>query len=325
MAAQRAAVDGEGRGGERLARGLGWFSVGLGVAQVVAPRGVARMIGVRDDRRSLATLRAVGVREIASGVGLLTRARSSAWVWARLGGDMVDLALLGSTLRRQQSDGDRVAAAIAAVIGVSLVDGIAARRLSGSSAIEVAKAISINKKPDEVYRFWRNFENLPRFMAHLDSVKVIDDKHSHWKVDAPAGMTVEWDAEIVEEIAGELIVWRTIEGSDIEHAGSVRFSRGPGGRGTEVRVAVHYHAPAGKLGVAVAKLFGEEPSQQITGDLRRLKQVLETGEVVHSDSSIHKGPHPARPPARVPQEIRPATTAAPAPVLLASKEKEAQP
>jgi uncharacterized membrane protein len=166
----------------------------------------------------------------------------------------------------------------------------------------VRKAITINRTPEEVYRFWRHLENLPRFMAHLESVRVLDDRRSYWKAHAPLGLTVEWTAEIVEERSNELISWRSAEDSQVPNSGTVRFVRAPGDRGTEVHLDLRYDPPAGAVGAAIAKLFGEEPSRQVDGDLRRLKQVLETGEVVHSDSSIHRGPHPARPPEEVPSQ-----------------------
>jgi uncharacterized membrane protein len=109
-------------------------------------------------------------------------------------------------------------------------------------------------------------------------------------------MKVEWDAEIAKDMPNQLIAWRSLEGADVDNSGMVRFDRAPGGRGTEVRVEVVYNPPGGALGAGIAKLFGEAPEQQIKGDLRRLKQVLEVGEVVHSDSSIHSGPYPAQPP-----------------------------
>jgi uncharacterized membrane protein len=121
---------------------------------------------------------------------------------------------------------------------------------------------------------------------------------SHWRAKGPAGTGVEWDADITVDRPGETLAWQSREGADVPNSGSVTFSRAPGGRGTEIRVELRYHPPAGRFGAAIAKLFGEEPSQQIEGDLRRLKQVLETGEVVHSDASIHRGMHPARPPER---------------------------
>src|SRR5690606_1796580 len=129
------------------------------------------------------------------------------------------------------------------------------------------------------YTFWKNVENLPRFMSHLESVTPIDERTSHWVAKAPAGMTVEWDAEIVRDDPNEGLAWQTVPGSEVTHEGTVRFERDPPGRGTVVRVQMRYIPPAGKVGVQLAKLFGEEPKVQIKDDLRRLKQLIETGEV----------------------------------------------
>ena len=152
--------------------------------------------------------------------------------------------------------------------------------------LHVTKSATINRPREAVYQFWREFGNLPQFMAHVQSVVSGDDKRSHWVVAAPAGQTVEWDAEIVDDRPNERIAWRSLDGSDIRHEGSVRFEQAPADRGTEIHVDLRYDAPAGKAGAAIAKLFGEEPTQQIGDDLRRLKQVLETGEVVRSDGSL---------------------------------------
>jgi uncharacterized membrane protein len=154
----------------------------------------------------------------------------------------------------------------------------------------------VNRPVDEVYSFWHNFENLPKFMKHLESVRIIDERHSHWVAKAPGGRRVEWDAEIVADQPNSLIEWTSIEGSGIHNNGRVLFEPAPGGRGTIVRVELHYHPPAGLLGIAVAKLAGEEPGQQIDEDLRAFKQIMEVGEVVRSDASIHPGMHPAQPP-----------------------------
>ena len=140
--------------------------------------------------------------------------------------------------------------------------------------IKVERTILVSRPAPEVYQFWRNFENLPRFMDHLESVSVLDENRSHWVAKAPAGMRVEWDAVIHNEIEDELIAWRSLPGADVNNAGSVHFT--PVGDGqTEVRVVLSYEPPAGKLGAAVAKLFGEEPSRQVDDDLRRFKQVME--------------------------------------------------
>ena len=162
--------------------------------------------------------------------------------------------------------------------------------------IRVRKSITVGRPIAEVYRFWRDFENLPRFMHHLESVQSEGDRRSRWRTSAHGGSQVEWDAETTEDRANELISWRSVEGADISSIGIVQFRPAPGAQGTEVHVELRYDPPpAGKLGAAIAKLFGEDPGTQLASDLRRFKQVLETGEVVHSDASIHKGPHPAQP------------------------------
>ena len=150
--------------------------------------------------------------------------------------------------------------------------------VSGSRGIRVEKSLTVNRSPEELFRFWRNFENLPRFMNHLESVKNLGENRSHWVAKAPAGTTVEWDAEVYNEKENELIAWRSLEGADVDNAGSVRFKEAPGGRGTEVKVVLEYDPPGGIVGAAIAKLFGEAPDQQIDEDLRRFKQVMEAGE-----------------------------------------------
>jgi uncharacterized membrane protein len=148
--------------------------------------------------------------------------------------------------------------------------------------MQARTAVTIKRPVEEVYGYWRQLTNLPRFMLHLEAVEPTGDGRSHWTARAPAGRTVEWDAEVVEDAPNERIAWRSLEGSQVTNSGSVRFTPAPGGGGTEVRVELAYGPPGGALGKVVAKLFGEEPQQQITDDLRRLKQVLETGEVVRS-------------------------------------------
>jgi uncharacterized membrane protein len=309
------AQDGEGwqqsgaRGGdpERLARGLGWFSIGLGLAAVAAPRYVSRLVGVRDDGNTRAVLRAVGLREIVTGVGILTQRRPAGWLWARAGGDVMDLALLGLALKSDGASRPRVAAAAAAVVGIMALDvrggeqlrqrpGAAPRGLPRDRTIRVQKSITVNRPPEELYRFWRNFENLPRFMRHLESVQATGETRSHWRAKAPIGMRVEWDAEIINDRPSELIAWRSLEGAQVDNAGSVHFKRAPSGRGTEVRVEVQYIPPGGVIGATVAKLFGEAPEQQVSEDLRRFKQVMEVGEVVQSEA-VARRQGPAQPPA----------------------------
>jgi uncharacterized membrane protein len=182
--------------------------------------------------------------------------------------------------------------------GVGLALGVArvlqSRVGRDRAALHVSKTVTVNRPVEEVYAFWRDLENLPAFMDHLESVRVSGDR-SHWRAKAPAGLSVEWDATLVEDRPNERLAWQSDPGADVPNVGTVRFVRAPGDRGTEVHVDLRYDIPGGKLGAAFAKAFGEEPSQQIRSDLRRFKQVMETGEVLHSDASIHRGPHPAQP------------------------------
>jgi uncharacterized membrane protein len=145
--------------------------------------------------------------------------------------------------------------------------------------IHVEESFTILKSPEELYNFWHNFENLPKFMMHLESVKTIDDKRSHWVAQGPAGMNVEWDAEIINDEPNRTIAWRSLGGADVDNAGSVTFRAAPGDRGTEVSVTLDYIPPMGKAGSWVAKLFGRDADQMIREDLRNFKRLMETGEI----------------------------------------------
>jgi len=161
---------------------------------------------------------------------------------------------------------------------------------------------TIARPPSEVYALFSDFERLPTFMAHLDEVRTLGQATSRWTATAPFGRQVTWDAETIDAVPGRRLAWRSLDGADVPNRGQVTFEEAPGGRGTEVRVRLEYDLPAGPLGAAVARFFGEEPHQQVDDDLRRLKQVMETGEVVRSDGAPggkrarHEFPqHPAQP------------------------------
>lgn len=151
---------------------------------------------------------------------------------------------------------------------------------AGEKSVHV---VTVNKPTAELYRYWRDFTNLPRFMNHLEAVEDRGEGRSHWKAKAPLGQTVEWDATIVNEVENELIAWQSTEDAQVNNAGSVRFRPAPGDRGTEVRVNLSYEPPAGKAGVVIAKILGEEPGRQVSDDLRRFKQLMETGELPTND------------------------------------------
>jgi len=275
---------------------LGWFSVGMGLAGLLAPRQLARLIGADAESGSTAwALRAVGGRELICGVGLLSGARRANWAGARLAGDVMDLALITAALQSRRTNHERLLLAGAGVLGAASWDAYSAWSLQRDAAAEgiaVREAITIARTPEDVYAFLRDFQNLPRFLSHLESVRV-DNGRSRWVARGPLGSTIEWDAEIVDDRPGQLIVWRSAPHADVPTQGSVHFHRV--GEDTELAIELRYDPPAGQIGAAIAKLFGVAPQQQLSADLRRLKQVLETGEVVHSDASIHRGPHPAQP------------------------------
>jgi uncharacterized membrane protein len=151
------------------------------------------------------------------------------------------------------------------------------KKLPGT--LEVKEIISVNKSPEETYRFWRDLEQLPRFMSHLESVQMKDGDRSHWVAKGPIGMTLEWDAATVEDQPNELISWQTLPDSNVQHAGEVRFSPVPGRRGTEVMVSFKYYPPGGIAGEAFAHLTNTLTEHQIREEIRRFKQVIETGEV----------------------------------------------
>jgi len=286
----------------QLANGLGWFSIGLGLAEVLAPDGVARLVGI-DEQSNRSLLRFYGMRELAAGVGILMEPKPAGWLWARVAGDLLDLASLGNAMASGDNDRGRLTTATAAVLGVTALDLMCARHMSGAAqqngdtpaGAQVNHTAFVNRPPEEVYAFWRDFQNLPRFMEHLESVRDLGNGHSQWRAKTIGGKTVEWDAELIQDQPGSRIDWRSTEG-DIQNSGSVRFERAPGGRGTYVKVQMEYTPPGGVAGATIAKLFGSEPGQQIQAALRAFKSIMEAGEVIRSDSSIHPGMHPGRPP-----------------------------
>ena len=209
---------------------------------------------------------------IAAGAGLtvygLSRLKRSGWMYAAIGGML---------LRRGVSAHCDVYDALGMNTSVDPADTRAALR--GSRGLSGLESVTINRSIEELYRFWRNLENLPRFMRHLESVERITDTISHWKAIGPAGTTVEWDAEIHNEVPNQLIGWRSLEGADVVSAGSVNFDTAPGARGTRVTVHLQYSPPGGKVGAAIARLFGRDAETEIRADLRRFKEIVEAGEV----------------------------------------------
>src|SRR5688572_30332288 len=184
--------------GKRLARGLGWFSLGLGMTELLAPRFIARISGVSPQRTGM--IRLYGLREIASGIGIFAQKNPSQALWSRVAGDVMDLTSLGVACTAPDAKRGRITFATANVLAVTALDVIAAKQLSsGTKGIHASASCIVNAQPDEVYRFWRQFTNLPRFMEHLESVTEMGEGRSHWVAKGPAGMKVEWDAMIVAD------------------------------------------------------------------------------------------------------------------------------
>jgi uncharacterized membrane protein len=201
---------------------------------------------------------------VGSALVLLGMARRSplAVLLAAVGGGMLYESYRSGTLKQS----------------VSYLKGTPTQQtLAMGQGIRIQESVTVRRSPEDLYRFWRNLENLPRVMNYLDAVHVVSPMRSHWVAKAPAGKTVAWDAEIVTRTENHEILWRSREGSQIANAGSVRFIP-TGNRGTEVHVSLSYSPPAGSVGVVIAKIFGEEPHRQIEQDLLRFKQFMETGE-----------------------------------------------
>jgi uncharacterized membrane protein len=238
---------------------------------------------------------------IARAVNKLPQARTNVssnerWLALAAGGTLVGLgitgrtpsllsSLLGGYLIYRATTGNCV---LYQALGVSTADSTAENTaIAAGHGTRVEHAVTVSKPAPEVYRFWRDLENLPRFMTHLLDVDTTTDGRSHWIAKGPLGIKVEWDAELVTDTPNKVIAWRSLDGADVDTAGSVHFTELPNGRGTEVRVELKYDPPAGKLGTAIAKLVGRSPEAQIRADMRRFKQIMEAGEIPTTDGQPH--------------------------------------
>ena len=203
----------------------------------------------------------------------------------------IGVALFGAELVRRGTSGHCL---MYEALGVSTAHGGQAMLRGGGvaspaatvnarRAIKIERAVTILRPAEELYRFWRSFENLPRFMQHLESVSTTDANHSHWVANFPGGKAVEWDAEIVNDVPNELIAWKTVGNPDISHAGSVHFREAPEHRGTELRVVLDYEPPGAHLFAQIARLFGHAPDALVREELRRFKMLSETGEIATTE------------------------------------------
>jgi uncharacterized membrane protein len=277
------------RSPERFANALGCFSIALGLSEVAATNSLASMIGLADARPGL--LKALGLREIANGLAILATPLKPQWMWSRVAGDTVDLSLLALALASPRSKRGRLMAATAAVAGVTLLDVACARLLSRNGyqhvnrrwlssgrGLRLQRSIAINSEADRLYRFCREFSNLPMIIGYADSVSENGNQQLRWRAGSSTGQAVEWDTRIVEDRPNELISWRSADSAPIEHGGSIRFLPRPDGHGTIVRVEVLIRPLKGTMS-SFLRMLGSRPEFQITEGLRRFKALIETGEI----------------------------------------------
>jgi uncharacterized membrane protein len=262
-------------------RSLGWLSIGLGAAALLAPRPLATLTGLSAHSGLLPF---VGLRELASGFGLLTQADSTPWLWSRVVGDMMDLAVISSALQPSNAYRSRALGTAGVVAAIAAVDVAAAivsssRRGSVVAAGPFSASLIVNKTPQECYDFWRDVSNLPRFSSALDSVAQIDEQHARWMLRGALSSGVTLTVKTTTDEAGKRIAWHSVGRSDLAHAGVVRFEAAPGNRGTLVGASLWYRPPGGKAGLRIGKLVGADPRSRLREDLRRFKQLIETGEV----------------------------------------------
>lgn len=264
------------RSPEQFARGLGWLSLGLGVAQLLAPKVLSRIAGVPVPG-TLVML--CGARDVLCGIGMLAQEQQAPWLKARVAGDAIDIAALAGALLVPGLPKRRIGVSAALAGGIAAADLYGLQQLSAHGRRvpprHVAASIDIARPPEDIYRFWRNPENLPRLMPHLDSVQVLDELHSHWVARGQGGQRTEWDSEIIDDAPNQRLAWRSVDGSLIYNAGSLQLE--PLGAGvTRLRVELLYDAPPESLASAIVRLFGGEPGGDVRADLRAFKHLIES-------------------------------------------------
>ncbi|MBV8902463.1 MAG: SRPBCC family protein [Acidobacteriia bacterium] len=285
----------------RLGEALGYLSIGLGVAEIAAPRLLSGVIGAPPSRPWL--LRGMGIREVANGLGILAQPRQAEWMWARVVGDAVDLGLLGLAFTSHRANGLRLIAATAAVAGVTALDvfrsmrlcgkryrHVSPRMLSNGRGARIQRSIAINCTPDRVYDVCRNFSNLPRSIPYLQSVQEMGNKTLRWVARTPAGKAMESTVALIEDRPHQLISWRSLNDDPNENSGSLRISEAPTRRGTILTLELHYKPAADGTGF-LDMMLGARADFHAQEALRRLKGLVETGEIPTT-----KGQTSGRPP-----------------------------
>jgi uncharacterized membrane protein len=272
---------------EQLADGLGYFSLGLGFTQMLSPTRVNRLIGVRDDPKTRLCQRVVGLQELAAGAGILLLRRPTPWLWSRTAGDVLHLGMLMRAFRGRRESAPRLAAAIGAVMGCLATDAFAATRSTQRQSeeedrmLEGHASITICADAEELVERWRSFEQDPDSGSRLGPIEVVEEQPLR-------------------------IEWRTKPGAPEQLSGVTRFGLAPAGRGTEIHVRFEFDIPGGAVGQAVKKVAGDDPQQLVRDDLRRLKQLVETGEIVRSEGAPSGSSASDQPKQRPAQPLEPA-------------------
>jgi uncharacterized membrane protein len=270
---------------ERLARALGWFSVGLGLAELVAAGRLSRTLGL-GDRPGL--VRAYGMREIANGAGLLAQRRRAPWLWARVGGDLLDMATLGAALRPSNKRRNQAAAATVTVAAITALDLYSARQLSKSNgatsgaeaaAVEIERSITIGKPAPELDRLWRDPATVSRSMGGFAEVAAAGEGRMRWTMPGRKGQNLSWETQLIEDRPGELQRWRSLPDAPVSNEGQVRFRPAPGDWGTEVTLRVRLAPTEGTSGGAAMKFLRTAPKLLAGQALHRFKSLAETGEI----------------------------------------------
>ena len=276
----------------RLARALGWFSVGLGLTELLAARNLDTALNTGN---RLNVFRLFGLRELINGIGILVQPKPSApWLWARVAGDVLDLGTLGEAMQRKRTDKDNVLAALVAVAGVTVLDVICASQLSRSDSSAPAseapsdgaphaeRSLTVGAPAAEVRQLWQDGESLAKIMGHFAEVRVTGDNHAHWTAHGPLGKSLEWDTQMTPnpEVDGDGgLRWRSLPGAKVPSEMTLRLIPAPGGRGTEMHLSLRFEPPGGALGKGLAKLLGAAPAILAMKALARAKNLVEAGEI----------------------------------------------
>lgn len=271
----------------RLARRLGWFSIGLGAFEILAAESVARYFGTRRDN----VVRAFGAREVINGIGLLVSRSPRPWLWARVAGDVLDAAALSTLWFSGKCPTGRIAGAKAFVGGALALDLWAATRGRRDSGAHVVRSATIGRSAEELYEYWRDPAKLALIMGHVADIGPAGPKATRWTLKIP-GRPVSWRSEYADERPGELLRWHAGEGEPVESDGVIRFEPAPGDRGTVVRLNFHIAPRGGRAARAAMRALRPVPEVLAARALRRFKSLVETGELptLEKNPSGRQGP-----------------------------------